>query len=81
MTIKKIIQFTAGITSRFLNNSLNIGKYGYVNNELPVIRRSLCYDFEKFKFILIISITSLQECRLSHYEGLSVTNFSGCDCD
>ena len=41
-------QFTGGISNSCLNNILNIGNTIDENNELPIIRRSSCYDFDKF---------------------------------
>ena len=47
MTKEIVLQFAAVITSSFLNNSLNTSTYIDGNYELPIIRRSSDYDFDK----------------------------------
>ena len=42
------LQFTGGISNSCLNNILSFGNTIDENNELPIIRRSSYYDFDKF---------------------------------
>ena len=48
VTDETFLQFTGGITYNCLNNILNAGNTIDGNNELPIIRRSSYYDFDKF---------------------------------
>ena len=48
VTDETFLQFTGGVTNNCLNNILNAGNTIDGNNELPIIRRSSYYDFDKF---------------------------------
>ena len=48
VTDETFLQFTVGISNSCLNNVLSIGNAIDENNELPIIRRSSYYDFDKF---------------------------------
>ena len=48
VTDETFLQFTGGISNSCLNNILSIGNAIDENNELPIIRRSSYYDFDKF---------------------------------
>ena len=48
VTDETFLQFTGGVTNNCLNNMFNAGNTINGNNELPIIRRSSYYDFDKF---------------------------------
>ena len=48
VTDETFLQFTDGVTNNCLNNILNAGNTIGENNELPIVRRSSYYDFDKF---------------------------------
>ena len=48
VTDETFLQFTGGVTNNCLNNILNAGNTIDGNYELPIIRRSSYYDFDKF---------------------------------
>ena len=48
VTDETFLQFTGGVTNNCPNNIFNAGNTSDGNNELPIIRRSSYYDFDKF---------------------------------
>ena len=52
VTDETFLQFTGGIINNCLNNIFNAGNTIDGNNELPIIRRSSYYDFDKFNSLI-----------------------------